>query len=36
MSYVTKAVEEADPAFWRPKPPVKKAPEAAPKEKAGK
>jgi hypothetical protein len=32
MSYISKEVEQADPAFWRLKPPVKKA-EAAPKEK---
>jgi hypothetical protein len=33
MSYVSKEVEEADPAFWRPKPPAKKPAEAKPKEK---
>jgi hypothetical protein len=31
MSYPPKEVEDADPAFWKPKPAVHKAAEAAPK-----
>lgn len=31
MSYVSKETEDSDPAFWKPKPMVKKAAEAAPK-----
>jgi len=31
MSYVPKEVEDADPAYWKPKPAVKKVTEAAPK-----